>query len=91
MSNSNSFKEEQIIDFIKNNSKNKFTKNSFLFNHEVLGIDNIYIGNIYTMYKLITHFFNNLDDILNDKILNENKNLMNPERLVYRINSTLFD
>jgi hypothetical protein len=86
-SNSNNFDKESIVDFIKNNSKIIFTKNNFLFNDEHHnGIDNIYIGNINTMYKLINKFFYELDDILikhNDTIYQE--------RLVYRINNILFD
>jgi len=71
---------------IKNNSKTIFTKNIFLFNHEHNGIDNIYIGNINTLYKLINKFFYELDDIL----IKNNKTI-NQERLVYRINNSLFD
>lgn len=86
LDNSNNFSGKTIIDFIKNNSGKKLIKNVFLFNDEVNGIDNIYIGNIYTMYRLTNSFFYNLDDILikhNDTI--------NQERLVYRINSIMFD
>ena len=76
-----------MLDFIKKNSKIKFTKNIFLFNDEDhLGIDNIYIGNIYTMYKLINTFFYKLDGILikhNDTI--------HQEKIVYRINDKLFN
>lgn len=87
MSNSISFSKETIINFIKNNNKMIFTKNIFLFNDEGHhGIDNIYIGNIDTMYKLIHNFFYELD-----KILIENKRIGAPEYLVYRINNTLFD
>ena len=87
MSNSNSFDEASILNFIKNNSKIIFTKNIFLFNDEHHnGIDNIYIGNINTLYKLINKFFYELDDILI-----ENNNTHHPERLVYRINNILFD
>ena len=64
MSNSNNFDKAFIVNFIKNNSKTIFTKNIFLFNHECNGIDNIYIGNINTLYKLISKFFYELDDIL---------------------------
>ena len=64
-----------------------FTKNIFLFNDEIhWGIDNIYIGNVNTMYKLINMFFYKLDDILI-----KNNDTINQERLVYRINNTLFD
>ena len=87
MSNSNSFNKKVIIDFIQNNSKNVFTKNVFLYNDEDhTGIDNIYIGNINTMYKLIAKFFYELDDILIHH--NDTKH---QEKLVFRINTLLFD
>lgn len=86
ISNSNNFDQAFIVNFIKNNSKTIFTKNIFLFNHEHNGIDNIYIGNINTLYKLINKFFYELDDIL----IKNNKTI-NQERLVYRINNSLFD
>jgi hypothetical protein len=74
------------IDFIKNNCNIKFTKNIFLFDYEVNGIDNIYIGNIKTMHKLIKKFCFELDDILS-----KNSDTIHQERLVYRLNSILFD
>lgn len=86
MNNSNSFNKETIVDFIKNNSNIIFTKNNFLFNQEHGGIDNIYIGNINTMYKLINTFFYELDDIL-IKI----NNTKHQELIVYRMNSILFE
>lgn len=86
MCNSNSFNDELIFNFINNNSQIKFTKNVFLFDHECFGIDNIYIGNIYTMHKLTHIFYSELDDILS-----KNTDTINQEKLVYRINSKLFD
>ena len=87
MNNSNNFEKERIINFIKNNSEMIFTKNAFIFDNENnYGIDNIYIGNIETMYKLINKFFYELDDILI-----QNKNIGAQEYLVFRINNTLFD
>ena len=87
MNNSNSFDEKSIVNFIKNNSNIIFTKNIFFFNDENnFGIDNIYIGNINTMYKLINIFFYELDDILI-----KNNDTVNQEMLVYRINTILFD
>ena len=87
LNNSNNFDEETIVNFIKNNSKIIFTKNIFLFNNEHHnGIDNIYIGNINTMHKLINKFFYELDDILI-----KNHDTVHQERLVYRINTILFD
>jgi len=86
MNNSNSFSKTQIIDFIKMNSERKMTKNIFFFDSEYhCGIDNIYLGNIETMYKLTHHFYYDLDEILM-----KNNDVFNQERLVYRINSVLF-
>ena len=85
-SNSNNFDKNLIIDFIKKNNEIKFTKNQFLFDYEANGIDNIYIGNINTMYKLTNNFFYELDDILC-----KNNNTRNQERLVYRINEQIFN
>jgi hypothetical protein len=85
--NSNNFDNKFIVNFIKNNIGKKFTKNIFMYNDEHHnGIDNIYIGNIRTMYKLVCTFHFNLDSILF-----RNNNIINQERLVYRINSMLFD
>jgi hypothetical protein len=85
MKNSNSFNNTTIINFIKKNSNTTFTKNIFLFNDERhCGIDNIYMGNIKTMYKLIDIFFYKLDDILIN-----NSNIRNQEFLVYRINNII--
>ena len=87
MNNSHSLHEKTILTFITNNSKRIFTKNIFLFNDEQhLGIDNIYVGNIHTMYPLINYFFYKLDNILKN-----NNNTINQEKLVYRINDILFD
>jgi hypothetical protein len=73
--NSFSFNETQIIDFINQNYKKKFIKNIFFYKTEHhYGIDNIYIGNINTMHKLISKFFYELDDILS-----ANKNIKNQE------------
>jgi hypothetical protein len=85
-SNSNSFDKELVIDFIKKNSEIKFRKNIFLFDYERCGIDNIYIGNINTMYKLTNKFFYELDDILI-----KNNDTIHQEYLVYKINTILFD
>lgn len=87
MNNSISFNKNQIINFIKDNNKMIFRKNIFFFDDEShYGIDNIYIGNINTMYKLINKLFYELDEILI-----ENKNIGAPEYLFYRVNNTLFE
>jgi hypothetical protein len=86
-SNSSSFDEKRIVNFIENNSNKIFTKNVFLFDDEHhYGIDNIYIGNINTMYKLTNAFFYDLDDILI-----KNTDTIHQEMFVFRINNILFD
>jgi hypothetical protein len=83
--NSNNTTETNIIQFINKYCNSTFTKNVFLSEKECWGIDNIYIGNIHTMYKLSNLFFFKLDDILI-----QNKNTIHQEFLVHRLNSTLF-
>ena len=82
--NSNNFNNIQIINFIKNNNKNLFIKNNFLIDKYKDGIDNIYIGNINTMYTLIHKFYYDLDNILT--IYNKIKN---QEYLVFQLNNNL--
>lgn len=57
LSNSNSFLKGQLLDFIRNNIGITFSKNNFIFSEQHRGIDNIYIGNVDTMYKLSKYFF----------------------------------
>ena len=83
--NSCSLNLELVIDFIKKNKNIKFNKNIFLFDQEINGIDNIYVGNIDTMYSLTHKFFYELDDILC-----KNNDTICQERLVYRINEDIF-
>jgi hypothetical protein len=87
LSNSNSFNENSIVKFIENNNNKIFTTNIFFFKDVFqAGIDNIYIGNINTMYKLSTKFYYHLDEILT-----KHNNIGNQEKLVYIINAILFD
>jgi len=84
MNNSNSFDERTILSFIMNNRA--LTKNVFLFNDEDhCGIDNIYMGNSNTMYKLCYVFHHHLDAIL----LKHNDTKFQ-EKLVFRVNGELF-
>lgn len=81
------FCKEEVINFINKNSKTIFKKNIFIYNDEKhFGIDNIYLGNINTMYKLTNIFFNKLD-----YILAKHNDTIHQEFLVYRINNILFD
>jgi len=84
-SNSNALSEKFILQFIEFNKKKYFHKNIFPFRNEKTGIDNIYIGNINTMFNLIYNFHYNLDDIL------LRHNVSNQEFLVYRENNQIFN
>jgi hypothetical protein len=83
LNNSYSFNHDEIINFINNNKNKIFTKNVFIKSYECTGIDNFYLGNINTMYKLIYQFYFNLDEIIENNIINH------PEYLVFRINNEL--
>lgn len=82
--NSNNFSEEIILNLIKNNLGTQFTKNKFIYDMEFKGVDNTYIGNIETMYKLTHYFHHSLDEILM-----ENSDVYHHENLVYKINVIL--
>jgi hypothetical protein len=82
MNNSYSLSEDEIISFITNNKK--CNKNVFFSERERLGIDNIYMGNINTLYKLSHLFFFELDDIIK-----KHNNIVHQEFLVFRINETM--
>uniref|UniRef100_A0A6C0DBI6 Uncharacterized protein n=1 Tax=viral metagenome TaxID=1070528 RepID=A0A6C0DBI6_9ZZZZ len=83
LNNSNSINQNWIIYFIKNNLDTCFYKNKFFIDDEILGLDNIYLGNINTMYKLIYNFNNNLDTII------KKYKTKHPEYLVYYENNCL--
>lgn len=85
MKNSNDFSKKEMINFIQSNIGKKITKNVFICEKEVNGIDNIYIGNVNTMYKLSHYFHHELDEILS-----KNRDTIHQERLVYRINNQMF-
>uniref|UniRef100_A0A6C0CV11 Uncharacterized protein n=1 Tax=viral metagenome TaxID=1070528 RepID=A0A6C0CV11_9ZZZZ len=74
-----------IIYFLKNFLNYDIKKNIFTKNVEHEGIDNIYIGNIDTIFKLTHHFFYFLDDIL----LKYTDNI-HQEYFVFRENNVLF-
>ena len=84
LNNSNIYNINVYIHFIKNIDVNS-NKNMFLFDHECAGIDNIYAGNVNTMYKLCNEFFYKLDEIIS-----KNTDTKNQEKLVYRMNKILF-
>jgi hypothetical protein len=84
LQNSFSFCDVFIMKFLNTNSNIKFEKNKFVYEKEECGIDNFYIGNIKTMYNLISLFYYKLDEILS-----KDGNTVNQEKLVFRINETL--
>jgi hypothetical protein len=94
-SNSQLFKAKNIFKFINNIAyytslhNHVLTKNIFIKNIATCyGIDNIYIGNINTMYKLIGHFHYNLDKIM---IRNKNnRKIKVQEALVFLENKRIF-
>ena len=85
LNNNNTKSCNDIIQFIKNNMEKSFTKNVFIKDEESGGIDNIYIGNIRTLYKLTNYFYYCLDEILSN-----NNDTIHQEFLVYRLNNRLF-
>ena len=86
LENSNSQLFSDIINFVQNNKeKNNIKKNIFLNDYEFNGLDNIYIGNMYTMYKL-THLFH----YFVDDFLAQDNFIYHQEYLVFRINEQLF-
>jgi len=79
LSNSYYFNNIEVLYFIKKNNNKSYIKNKFLIENELLndiwctGVDNIYIGNIDTMYKLIHKFYYELDNIIkiNNKVIHQ--------------------
>jgi len=90
LNNSCSLSHNFIIKFINHciiKCRNRIINtNLFIYDHPHNGIDNIYIGNIHTLYKLTYKFYNNLDDIIL-----KNQNIPNQEQLVFIINYGLFN
>lgn len=80
----NPLTHDQMIAFIQENRGKVFTKNKFLYDEQHAGIDNLYVGNVQTMYLLTHHFHYHLDDIL------EKHHLDVQENLVFLINDELF-
>ena len=86
LDNSYSFKEDQIIHFIQKNIGKKCKKNVFISEQEILGIDNIYIGTVATVYTLVRPFQFELDNIIR-----KYNDVRNPEFLFFRMNNDLFE
>lgn len=77
-------RENDILNFVKDNIRKQLIKNVFINDFETPGIDNIYMGNMNTMKKISDHFYHNLDEIIsNEKVIYQ-------EVLVFRENNKLF-
>lgn len=78
--NSHALSNVFIINFIEQN-KNNISAVKLISDHEILGIDNFYLGTFSSMFNLIYNFHYNLDDILlKHKVKNQ-------EFLVFRENN----
>ena len=80
----NPLTHDQMLSFIQENQGKVFTKNKFMYDEQHAGIDNLYVGNIHTMFQLTHHFYYHLDDIL------EKHHLDVQENLVFVMNDELF-
>ena len=76
---------EQILEFISQHKEDRFMKNTFIYDAEVNSVDNLYMGNVKTMYLLALYFHYELDEILRIHC-----DTIHQERYVYRINHQLF-
>jgi hypothetical protein len=86
LNNSYSVTESEILYFItKNKNLTKPIYKNIFIHDRIIGVDNIYIGNIHTMFPLIQHFFMNLDSILT-----KYTNFFNQEKLILYVNHELF-
>ena len=78
--NSNSINHNFILGFINDNKNKKSNKIILISDREIMGIDNLYIGDFNTMFNLIYNFHYNLDDIL------QRHSVINQEFIVFREN-----
>jgi len=86
LDNSQIISSDQVVDFVeKNKDYYSETKNIFIYCRERWGIDNIYIGNIVPMHKLITLFHYKLDGIVERYLPFKHQ-----EYLVFFVNNELF-
>jgi hypothetical protein len=84
--NSTRIPKETWLDFIwRHGFRLDFTQNAFLYEDEShVGIDNLYIGNIKTQYRLAHAFHSSLDSIWSIH------STPHPEYIVFRMNQCLF-
>lgn len=84
-SNHEHYPLDQIHAFVDRYRNQTLTKNRFIRDQEWWGIDNMYIGSLFTMRFLIRAFHYHLDDIVK-----QNEGAVHSEYLVYRVNEKLF-
>jgi hypothetical protein len=72
------------FNFVVKNKSETIDKNVFIFEKEECNIDNIYIGSIYTLFKLSSKFHNEMDDILI-----KFGNIHNHEKYVFFVNKLI--
>jgi hypothetical protein len=85
LNNSNSFDHKDILYFIDQHKNTSFFRNVFMMTTNDLGVDNLYMGNRYTMTTLAKHFVHHLDEIVTS-----NPDVGNQEHLVLIVNQQLF-
>lgn len=86
--NSNSCNLYSIFNLLeRHNFSNSYLKpnNTFITNNICTGIDNIYLGNIYTMLEISSIFHNNLEDIVK-----KYEYIYNQEYYVFYINKDIY-
>jgi len=76
-----------IINFVKSKYHLIFNKNIFRKNEFDICCDNLYISNVSIMYKFINHLYNNLDEIL----VNRMKDEVHQEKVFWSENNYLFN
>jgi len=87
--NSNSYKDINVlINLINRNLHKKLEKNVFLTENslDLIGIDNFFLGNSGTMYRLVNNFHTNLDNLHNYY-----RKIYYQEVTVFYENNLLFD
>ena len=84
-SNSNNILGTTVTKFVTENKDSEFEKNKFLSHKACNGIDNLFMGNLFTQHKLISNFHHNLDNLIEQL-----PHTINKEKLVFYLNEILF-
>jgi len=81
-------KTTEMLNFVKKyynmNMEIEIEKNKFIYDNEECNIDNIFLGTIYSQFKLVSKFNFELDDIIQ-----KYGNIHNHEKYVFRVNKDL--